>query len=230
MKKSLFLFVIILIFFFMAGTAFPLTLVRVGYIDLDHIVKVFTEKYLNLEISIRENYIKQLQEKYNQDYYNLSYEELDKLQTEISDQDSVLKTLKDNKFSWDNNEQIEDSVIQQIIQKNIMNAIKKTSEVEGYNLILDKTGNFVYGTEDINLTDKVLFRLDEKLLELQNSNPVAPLSLELEENPVQQNQPIAPSTTPSTNNTNNTNNTSNTSNPNPENKQNSVQPSTNNNQ
>ena len=79
-------------------------------------------------------------------------------------------------------------MIQQIIQRDIMNAIRKTSEVEGFNLILDKTGNFIYGTEDIDLTDKILFRLDEKLMELQNSNPIAPLSLELEENSVEQGQ------------------------------------------
>ena len=35
--------------------------------------------------------------------------------------------------------------------------------------------------EDINLTDKVLFRLEEKLLELQESEPRVPISAELEE-------------------------------------------------
>jgi len=203
MKKGVLFFTLVLLLFFLAGTVYPLTLVRVGYIDLNHILKVYTEKYLDLEISKRENYIQQLQQKYNQEYYNLSYEELNNLQTEISDQDNVLRTLKDNKFYWDNNEQIEDTVIQQIIQRDIMKAIKKTSEVEGFNLILDKTGNFVYGTEDINLTDKVLFRLDEKLLELQNSPPVAPLSLELEENPVEQGPAKQDQTTPDSGNNEN---------------------------
>ena len=62
-----------------------------------------------------------------------------------------------------------------------MEAIKKTSELEGFSLVLDNSGNFVYGSEDINLTDKVLFRLDEKLLDLQNIDPRAPLEMELEE-------------------------------------------------
>ncbi len=203
MKKGVLFFTLLLLLFFLAGTVYPLTLVRVGYIDLNHILKVYTEKYLDLEISKRENYIQQLQQKYNQEYYNLSYDELNKLQTEISDQDNVLRTLKDNKFYWDNNEQIEDTVIQQIIQRDIMKAIKKTSEVEGFNLILDRTGNFVYGTEDINLTDKVLFRLDEKLLELQNSPPVTPLSLELEENPVKQGTAKQDQTTPDSGNNEN---------------------------
>ena len=188
MKKSVLFAIIILLLLLLVNTAFPLTLVRVGYIDLDHILKVYTEKYIDLEISIRETYIGQLQKKYSEEYYSLSTEELDKLQTEISNQYDVLKTLKDNKFYWDNNGQLEDPVIQQIIQKDIMAAIKKTSEVDGFNLILDKTGNFIYGTDDINLSDKVLFRLDEKLLDVQNSTPVAPLSLELEENTVEKGQ------------------------------------------
>ena len=88
-----------------------------------------------------------------------------------------------NKFLWESNEEIRDDIIYQIVQRDIMEAIKKTSELEGFSLILDNTGNFIYGSEDINLTDKILFRLDEKLLELQNKEPLAPLMLELEENP-----------------------------------------------
>ena len=93
MKKGLLLTLITIFLFSITSTVFPLTLVRVGYIDLDHIVTVYTTKYLNIEISIRENYIKQLQEKYNQDYYNLSYEELNKLQSDISDQNNVLRII-----------------------------------------------------------------------------------------------------------------------------------------
>ncbi len=179
--RRLFLIVLSLLFFVISGYAFPLTLVRVGYIDLQHIIKTYTTKYLDVEISIREKYTDELQKKYSEDYYNMTSEELDKLRTEIDEQDSVLRMLKNNKFSWENNGELDDSIIEQIIQRDIMKAIKKTSEIEGFNLILDNTGNFVYGSEDINLTDKVLFRLDERLLDIQNKPPVAPLSLELEE-------------------------------------------------
>ena len=88
--------------------------------------------------------------------------------------------LRYNRAVWLNTKELREDLIYQIIQRDIMEAIQKTSELEGFNLILDNTGNFVYGSEDINLTDKVLFRLDEKLLDLQNREPLAPLSLELE--------------------------------------------------
>jgi hypothetical protein len=70
---------------------------------------------------------------------------------------------------------VRDDNLFNIIQINIMDAIKKTSELEGYSLVLDNTGNFVYGSEDINLTDKVLFRLEEKLLDRSEQDPAAVL-------------------------------------------------------
>ena len=189
MRKALITFILIFIFVITGFSLYPLTLVRVGYIELEHIVNIYTSKYLDVEISIREKYVDELQKKYSENYYNMSSEELDKLRTEISDQDDVLRMLKNNKFSWENNGELDDSIIEQIIQRDIMEAIKKTSEVEGFNLIIDNTGNFVYGSDDINLTDKVLFRLDEKLLDLQSSKPLAPLSLELEEEESRINKP-----------------------------------------
>ena len=90
--------------------------------------------------------------------------------------------LRYNLLFWDRTGEIRDDIILQIIQRDLIESIKKTSELEGFSMVLDNTGNFIYGSEDINLTDRVLFRLDEKLLDLQNNEPLAPLSLELEEN------------------------------------------------
>ena len=202
MKKIARITILSLLFIAIAGMGFSLTLVRVGYIDLNQIITTYTKKYLDVEISVREKYVEELQKKYSEDYYNMSEEELDKLRTEINDQNDVLRMLKDNRFSWENRNELEDSIIEQIIQRDIMNAIKKTSEVEGFNLIIDNTGNFVYGSDDINLTDKVLFRLDEKLLDLQNNIPLAPLSLELEDN-TNQNTKGSGNTNNSPGNTNN---------------------------
>jgi hypothetical protein len=89
--------------------------------------------------------------------------------------------IRYNQLFWQRSGEIRDDIIFQIIQRNLMDSIKKTSELEGFSLILDNTGNFIYGSEDINLTDNVLFRLEEKLLELQESEPQVPLSYELEE-------------------------------------------------
>ena len=173
-------FVCIITFFIIPFYTFPITLVRVGYIDMDIIIKTYTDKYLETEISIRENYILELQSNYNIEYYSLSEFEKEQVQESLREQRSILNMLRYNRAVWLNTQELRDDLIYQIVQRDIIEAIQKTSELEGFNLILDNTGNFVYGSEDINLTDKVLFRLDEKLLDLQNKEPLVPLSLELE--------------------------------------------------
>jgi Skp family chaperone for outer membrane proteins len=160
--------------------ACPITLVRVGYINLDNIIKTYTEKYLDTEISIREQYVQLLQSDYNMNYFTMTDTQREQLQEKISNQRTVLNMLRFNMAVWKNTDELREDLIYRIVQRDIMEAIKKTSELEGFNLILDNTGNFVYGSDDINLTDKVFFRLDEKLLDLQNKEPVAPLDLELE--------------------------------------------------
>ena len=107
--------------------------------------------------------------------------EKNEIQIKINDQRNTLSMIRYNQLFWERSGEIRDEIIFQIIQRNLMEAIKKTSELEGFSLILDNTGNFIYGSEDINLTDRVMFRLEEKLLELQESEPLIPLSQEIEE-------------------------------------------------
>lgn len=161
-------------------SVWPITLVRVGYVDIDSIIKTYTQKYLDTEITMREQYINELNSSYNTDYFEMTVDEREEIRTKIRDQNEVIHVLRYNRqvFQW--NGSIEDENLFKIIESNIMEAIKKTSELEGFSLILDKTGNFIYGSDDINLTDKVLFRLDEKLLDLQNNEPVVPITLELQ--------------------------------------------------
>jgi Skp family chaperone for outer membrane proteins len=180
MKRLLYLF-IILAFFLIPSLIFAITLVRVGYIDLDLIISTYTTKYLETEISFRNEYLTGLQLQYSSGYFDLTEGERFELQLRINDQREVLDMLHYNLFLWENSEELKDDIVYQILQRDIMEAIQKTSELEGYSLILDNTGNFIYGTEDVNLTDNVLFRLDEKLLDIQDDDPKAPLSLELEE-------------------------------------------------
>ncbi len=161
--------------------AWPITLVRVGYIDIDIVIQTYTNRYLEAEISVRQEYLRQIRALYREEYFEMSSIERMDLQRKIMDHDEALELLQYNKYYLDSNGEIDDDVIFQIVQRDIMEAIKKTSELEGYSLVIDNTGNFIYGSEDVNLTDKVLFRLDEKLLELQESEPLAPLALELEE-------------------------------------------------
>ena len=180
MKKALYLCFVLLLLL-IPSLLFPITLVRVGYIDLDLIIQTYTTKYLETEIAIRNDYLTGLQQQYSSGYFELTAGERFELQLQISDQREVLDMLHYNLFLWENSEELKDDIVYQILQRDIMEAIQKTSELEGFSLILDNTGNFIYGSEDVNLTDNVLFRLDEKLLELQDSEPKAPLSLELEE-------------------------------------------------
>ena len=181
MKKRIFIFAF---FYFMMIPIFiyPITLVRVGYIDLDFIIQTYTKNYLDTEITLREDYISQLQGEYNENYFRLTEAEKSNIQIKLRDQRDVLSMLRYNLLFWDRTGEIRDDIILQIIQRDLIESIKKTSELEGFSMVLDNTGNFIYGSEDINLTDRVLFRLDEKLLDLQNNEPLAPLSLEMEEN------------------------------------------------
>lgn len=166
---------------FLPVVAFPVTLVRVGYIDLDTIIKTYTVKYLASEIETRESFIAQLQTNYNTNYSRMTERDRNDLLQRIKDQRDTIALLKNNKSYWTSNGDVKDDIIFQIVQRDIIESIKKTGELEGFSLVLDNTGNFVYGSDDINLTNKVLFRLDEKLLDLQSKIPLVPLSLELEE-------------------------------------------------
>ena len=174
----LLLFVMVLIPF---GTAWCITLVRVGYIDIDAVVETYTNRYLETEIAMRQAFIQQLRNTYRDQFSDMSTAERSDLQRQIDDHKEALSLLTYNSYFFETTGNIRDSIIIQIVQHDIMEAIKKTSELEGFSLVLDNSGNFVYGSEDINLTDKVLFRLDEKLLDLQTSEPRAPLEMELEE-------------------------------------------------
>jgi len=200
-KKVVVIVLFIVMLLIIPSVSFSLTLVRVGYIDLDNIIKTYTLKYLTVETEIRQKYVNELQQKYNDNYYTMTVDEINSLQLEIEDQSDVLTLFQNNKFYWISNGQIIDTIINQIVQRDIMKAIKKTGEFEGFNLILDNTGNFVYGSDDINLTDKVLFRLDARLLDIQNNPPRVPLSLELEgENTEQDKNVPAPPNSNSTDN------------------------------
>ena len=181
MKKNIKILVLLLLLLLLPiSTLWSITLVRVGYIDIDAVVETYTERYLETEILVRQEFIRQLQDTYRFEYDDLSIIERMDLQQQINEQKDVLSLLSYNSYLHESTGNIRDSLILQIVQRDIMEAIKKTSELEGYSLVLDNSGNFVYGSEDINLTDEVLFRLDEKLLDLENSEPLAPLTLELE--------------------------------------------------
>jgi Skp family chaperone for outer membrane proteins len=166
--------------------AFPVTLVRAGYIDLEAIIQTYAVKYMSAEIEMRTAHAAELQANYNTTHSRMTEKDRAEALKKIKDHRDAIALLKNNMSYWNGNGDFMDEIVFQIVQRDIIEAIKKTSEIEGFSLVLDKTGNFVYGSDDINLTSKVLFRLDEKLLDLQGKPPLVPLSLELEEskNPI----------------------------------------------
>jgi Skp family chaperone for outer membrane proteins len=167
-KKRLFVFLLIGICFIpFTGFAKASQYVKVGYINLDKIIQTYTARYLELEIKFLEDSISRLPSLHTIDHLALTEKERSKIQFELQDYNSRLKILKSNKYFLDINGEIMDDAIFEKIQKDIMEAIRKVSILEGYSMVLDSTDNFVYGSDEINLTYKVLFRLDEKLLKLE---------------------------------------------------------------
>ena len=170
MKKK-FAVLLLVIFSLVPLVVFPKTVryMKIGYVDLEKIIQTYTVNYLETEIKLLEDSISLLQHTYNTNYFNLSELERNEIRNKLQEQNSKLSMLRSNRYFWDMNGEIMDDIIFEVIQRDIMDAIEKISILEGYSLVFDKSGNFIYGSEDINLTNKVLFRLDEKLLNLQSS-------------------------------------------------------------
>lgn len=150
-----------------AGAALPISLVRVGFIDVDRVLTTYTRNYLDTMLDIQESYLSRLEKEYNDSYYTLDYRRRYDMENQLRDLREEVKNLRLNRRVFISSGEIRSDEIFEVVQRNIMDAVKKTSELEGFSLILDKSGNFVYGSEEINLTDKVLFRLDERLLEMR---------------------------------------------------------------
>lgn len=148
-----------------------LSLVRVGYINVDKVLDTYTRNYLDTMIEVRERYLEELEAEYNAKFYTMGYREKSNMETQLRERREELRNLRLNRRVFSSTGEIRDDMIFHTVQGDIMDAVKKTSELEGFSLVLDNSGNFVYGSEDINLTAKVLFRLDERLLDMRERQP-----------------------------------------------------------
>jgi Skp family chaperone for outer membrane proteins len=154
-----------------AGFAKTAYFVQAGYVDLEAVVKSYTPKYLDKEIVLLQDIIgKSTAASYNSGYYTLSDAELDEARNLLQNRRSALERLRYSKRYWETRGELADAEIAGRIHKNIMDAIKKTGVVEGYSLIFDSTENLLYGSEEVDLTKKVLFRLEERLLDRAGSD------------------------------------------------------------
>jgi len=142
---------------------------KVGFVDLDTILKAYTTKCLELGTQITEDSILNLEKDYARELGKYSEGERNNAWIKIQEKKAELERYRACMQLWKISGEIEDDGILEMVQRDIMAAIKKTSVLEGFSIILDKTGNFIYGNEDADLTNRVLFRLDEKLLNMQNN-------------------------------------------------------------
>lgn len=159
------------LFFLIPFCMFPKTMsyMKVGFVDIDLLFQSYIPKYLDAEIRTVDGSISRLRAMCDSNYFKISEKELEAMQEKLLEQSSKLSNLQSVKSFWEKTNLISDELIFEKIQNKIMETIKKTCVLEGYSLLLDRTGNFVYGSEDIDLTHRVLFRLEEKLLDMPHS-------------------------------------------------------------
>lgn len=171
MNKKVMLLAVALLMLMPAGSTLAISLVRVGYMDVDRVLATYTRNYFDTMIEIRENQLTELEAEYNSNFYTMGYREKSDMEAQLRNHRDELRDLRLNRRVFQSTGEIRDDGIFNTVQTDIMDAVKKTSELEGFSLVLDKTGNFVYGSQEIDLTDKVLFRLDEYLLDLREQQP-----------------------------------------------------------
>jgi Skp family chaperone for outer membrane proteins len=181
-KKPLLFFALALFLLLPAGTALSISLVRVGFMDVERVLTTYTRNYFDTMIEVQENELSELESEYNSKFYTMGYREKSDMEARLRNIRDELRNLRLNRRVFQSTGEIRDDDIFNTVQKDIMDAVKKTSELEGFSLVLDKRGNFVYGSEEIDLTDKVLFRLDEYLLDLREQQPAGTLRENGEQN------------------------------------------------
>jgi Skp family chaperone for outer membrane proteins len=142
---------------------------KVGFMDFDTVLTTYTEKFLELGIRIIEDAVLKLENDYAREFGKYTEGERNTAWIRIQERKAELERYRACMQVWKISGEIEDDSILEMVQRDIMTAIKKTSVLEGFSLILDKTGNFIYGNEEADITNRVLFKLDEKLLNLQNN-------------------------------------------------------------
>ncbi|HUT65213.1 MAG TPA: OmpH family outer membrane protein [Spirochaetota bacterium] len=171
--KKLLLFLVGVVVFLVPAVGLTKTahFIQAGYVDLETIVRSYTPKYLDKEIALMQEAIgRSTTASYNSGFYTISDGELCEARALLQERRSGLDRLRNNKRSWNSCGELGDAKIAERIQKDIMDAIRKTGIIEGYSLIFDSTDNLLYGSDEVDLTKKVLFKLDERLLDYAKSD------------------------------------------------------------
>jgi hypothetical protein len=73
---------------------------------------------------------------------------------------------------WERTGEVPDDGLREQMIEDIMQAVRRTAVVEGFSMVLDTTGSFVYGASEVDLTGKVLSRLESRLLDRLRGEPL----------------------------------------------------------
>jgi hypothetical protein len=143
-------------------------LTKVGYVDLVVINKTYTSQFFEREIEWRERHLTELETDATP---FAGRQRMDEFKRNERAYELSLEYLRENWIHWKNTGYVRDEVLRTLIQHEILQAVRKTGIIEGFSIILTNTGNFVYGSDEVNLTDKVLFRLNSLMLDRYKGVP-----------------------------------------------------------
>jgi len=139
-------------------------LTNVGYINIDRLMGIYIERFFDREIEWREDYILEIG---GRSSVFMSQNREEKLNLKIQEHRRYLEYLKYHRDYWRTNGQLTDSSLRNSLYSAIKQAIHNTAISEGVSIIISNSGNFVYGSEEVDLTAKVLFRLESSLIDQQ---------------------------------------------------------------
>jgi len=137
-KKLVFILVSVCVLITFAAYPQARLLSKVGFVDLDRIHFEYAARYLDGEISRREKSPEEHQREHRE----------------------TVASLRRDKEHLARTGELRSDRVSEIVENDILiNAVRKTAEVEGFSIVLERSSNFVYGSPEVDLTDRVLARL-----------------------------------------------------------------------
>ena len=162
-KKILFLLISVCLLAPVAAYPQARLLSKAGFVDLDRIVYEYARRYLDSEIAKREKSLETLRESFRSSKARDQNKEHESIAESIREHRASIASLRHDRDHLVKTGELRSNHLAEIVESDIMNAVRKTAEIEGFSIVLDMWGNFVYGSQEVDLTDKVLLRLHRDL-------------------------------------------------------------------
>ena len=157
-KKLIYILVSICVLVPFAAYSQARLLSKVGFVDLDRIVFEYASRYIDGEIAKREKSLGLIRESpLEKTQYEVEKNNADG--ERVGENHASIASLKRDRNHLAKTGELRDNQLAEIVEKNILNAVRKTAEVEGFSVVIDRSGNFVYGSQEVDLTERVLQRL-----------------------------------------------------------------------